>query len=373
MGLESKKYPQAEERGYALATLAVHADDHCPEYPDVSPAIHTATTYKYSSDPSQLKAANERTSEELVSLPHCPTTPPSSPTRLVLTRTQPNSHIYSRFSIENTSRLETLLSPILNGHVITYSSGLSAFHALLVHTNPKTLAIGQAYHGNHDVASIFSRLTGLRTVGIHGEAAFEGVEGGDLVHLETPINPTGEALSIRRFAEEAHRRGALLSVDSTFAPPPLQDAFAQGADIVLHSGTKYIGGHSDLLCGILVVKDAETADRLRWERGILGCVMGNLEGWLGIRSMRTLALRVERASKNAEALVRWLDEEVKKGGAVGKVVERVRHASVQEDGAEEGGWLREQMPNGFGPVFVIMVTFPSLSLSSTFPNKNLDP
>lgn len=210
-----------------------------------------------------------------------------------------------------------------------------------------------------EVADIHTRLTGMKQVPIEGEKALEGIGAGDIVHIETPINPTGEAVSIEAFAKAAHAKGALLSVDSTFAPPPLQDPFKFGADIVLHSGTKYVGGHSDMLCGLLVVKDRGIAHALRLQRAILGGMMGNLEGWLGLRSIRTLSLRVERASKNAEELVQFLHKAVKDGDEIiGKVVKRVRHASVQEEGSGEDGWLRKQMPNGFGPVFVIEVCHP---------------
>ena len=110
------------------------------------------------------------------------------------------------------------------------------------------------------------------------------------------MNPTGEAFEIQKFAERAHARGALLSVDATFAPPGLQNAFLWGADVVMHSGTKYIGGHSDMLCGILAIKKGEEgrkmAGGLREERIFLGAVLGSLEGWLGVRSLRTMELRV---------------------------------------------------------------------------------
>lgn len=183
------------------------------------------------------------------------------------------------------------------------------------------------------------------------------------------MNPTGEALSITRYAEKAHQRGAVLVVDSTFGPPGLQDPFVQGADVVMHSGTKYLGGHSDLLWGVLATRREGWVEGLREERTHLGNVMGGLEGWLGVRSLRTLEVRVERQSMNAVKLVEWLDAELRndpKGvaGAVGKVVVEVKHASLQR---EDMGWLKEQMPGGFGPVFALMLKTEEMARS--FPSK----
>jgi cystathionine gamma-synthase len=215
----------------------------------------------------------------------------------------------------------------------------------------------------------------VKTVDLHADdAAWDaaGLGKGDLVHLETPINPTGEAFQIAKFAERAHKRGALLSIDATFGPPGLQDPFAWGADIVMHSGTKYIGGHSDMLCGILAT--APTADGrkrgkvLRAERIFLGSVMGNLEGWLGVRSLRTFDLRVQRQSANAEKLVSWLqtslEEDTEEAKIVKKVVRKLAHASLQKD---DFAWLKKQMPNGFGPVFAIYTH--QTAQARTLPSK----
>lgn len=182
------------------------------------------------------------------------------------------------------------------------------------------------------------------------------------MHLETPLNPTGEAYDISSFAKKAHARGAVLTVDATFAPPPLLDPFAWGADFVMHSGTKYVGGHSDMLCGIVAIDTKrEGWEKSYWdmyqERLFLGAVMGSMEGWLGVRSLRTLELRVLRQSQNATTIVEWLDGLIngKEKGADADVVRnsvyKLQHASLQTE--DRKGWLQQQMPNGFGPVFAI--------------------
>ena len=247
---------------------------------------------------------------------------------------------------------------------MTYSSGLSALHALYVFLNPARVSIGGGYHGSHGVLGLHAKLTGATILPL--ECVESELKEGDVVHLETPVNPTGEAFSIAKYAEKAHARGAFLLVDATFGPPGLQDPFAWGADVVMHSGTKYLGGHSDMLCGVLASNRAGWVEGLKRERTYLGSVMGSMEGWLGLRSVRTLGVRVERQSANAERLVGWVEGERGRGkeGAVARTVESVWHASLQKD---EMSWLREQMPNGFGPVFAL--TMKSEHLAKCLPSK----
>lgn len=273
--------------------------------------------------------------------------------------------VYSRLSAPNTTRLEAILSSLCKGQALTYSSGLSAFHAMCVLLRPKVIAIGDGYHGCHGVLSVLSRLYDLKKVDLHDESTWDaaGLGEGDIVHVETPLNPSGECFQLAEFAKKAKKRGAFLTVDATFGPPGLQDPFEWGADIIMHSGTKYVGGHSDMLCGVLVVRNQEWWRKLYVDRLFLGSVMGSFEGWLGVRSIRTLEVRVQRQSANAEKLVAWLDELMKAGeqGAdvmtddaivVKATVDKLQHASLQ---AKRPGmdWVKEQMPGGFGPVFSI--------------------
>ena len=284
-------------------------------------------------------------------------------------------HYYSRLSAPNASRLEKALSSLLGGYVLTYTTGLSALHAILAYKVPNVIAIGDGYHGCHAVIELHKKIHGLVKVDLHNEATWDnaGLGKGDIVHVETPLNPTGIAVSIEAFAEKAHRRGAYLCVDATLGPPSLQDPFAHGADFVMHSGTKYIGGHSDMLCGVLAVRDREWYRDLYKERLVLGSVMGNMEAWLGLRSLRTLSLRVQRQSKNAEMLVRWLqsglratlEPEPNNSQIIQKVILSVQHASLQP--AEDLVWLKKQMPNGFGAVFAIWMK--NEAAARKFPSK----
>ncbi|TRX96704.1 hypothetical protein FHL15_002370 [Xylaria flabelliformis] len=318
----------------SLSAQTVHADDFLNSHSAVAPPMHVSTTFRYSRNPDELS--------------YMVNTSPKNPHE---------SHIYSRISAPNTQRFEAILTSILRGPSLSYSSGLSAFHAMVVFLNPKRIAIGGGYHGCHGVIRVISKLTGLKQLDL--DCADEELGPGDLIHVETPLNPTGEARDLEFYAEKARRVGAVLSVDATFAPPPLLDPFAFGVDIIMHSGTKYFGGHSDMLCGVLAVAPRhaeEWVPKLQMERLFLGSVMGSLEGWLGIRSIRTLELRVRKQSADTEKLVQWLAaEKDREGSVVFDTVAEIQHASLQvkNGGKEELGWLRKQMPNGFGPVFAI--------------------
>ena len=323
-----------------LSSLSVHADDYINNHRAVAPPLHVSTTFRYNDDPDRLRAWDN--------------TDDNAPY---------DSHIYSRDSAPNTTRLEAVLSSLLGGPAVTYSSGLAAFHALLVFLNPRRVAIGGGYHGCDGVIGLVAKLTGLQKVELEDPSALATLRPGDVIHVETPLNPTGEARDLDYYAARARELGCYLTVDATFAPPPLQQPFDHGVDVVMHSGTKYFGGHSDMLCGVLAVHPARE-ERHGWVKGLLGerlflgSVMGSMEGWLGVRSLRTLELRVERQSASATRLVEWLGGQLRDGSTgspVARAVERLQHASLQPEAAQEGSWLRRQMPRGWGPVFSIIM------------------
>lgn len=219
---------------------------------------------------------------------------------------------------------------------------------------PKRIFISEGYHGVHRGIALMERLIGVQKLTFDG---LDQLDAGDIVHVETPLNPSGVARNLEYYAEKAHAKGAYLIVDSTFAPPPLQNPLKQGADLVMHSGTKYIGGHSDMLCGLLVIPqhrvDAGWAETLIEDRRTYGSVMGNLESWLGLRSLRTLYLRVRKQSATATQLVAWVSAEMQRPDCViAKTIEKVEHASIQHEALKEG-WLQRQMPGGYGPVFSV--------------------
>lgn len=299
-----------------LATDSIHGGDHLKRVIDVINPIHISTTYSYSNNPDELVPGG---------------------------LTDPNTLVYSRENHPNAAQIEAIIEKITGYPAVIYNSGLGAFNGLITYVNPKTMAFGQIYHGVHGIADIWTRNFGLKQIGIDDN--FDGVlQKGDLVHLETPVNPYGTNLDILKYAERAHAQGALLSVDATFAPPPLMNPFDFGADIVMHSATKFFGGHSDLLAGILLVKFQEIKNKLLLDRLVLGTNIGNLESALLMRSLRTFELRIRRQSATAEFIVKYIAENKDKFPDL----ETIYHGSLQDD-----EYIKKQMPIGQSPVFSI--------------------
>ncbi|KAL2142248.1 hypothetical protein VTI28DRAFT_1385 [Corynascus sepedonium] len=319
-------------RQLSLASRSVHADDHTNTHTAVAPPMHVSTTFRYADNPDEL-------------VPWANGDPAA----------WDDLYIYSREKSPNSTRYEAILSSILGGPALSYASGLAAFHAMIVFLNPKRVAIGDGYHGCHGILKLLNKLNGLEQLELENEDDLAKLQPGDVIHVETPLNPTGEARDLDYYRRRADELGCYLTVDATFAPPPLQDPFRHGADVVMHSGTKYFGGHSDMLSGVLAIhpdRAAEWLRQLREERLVLGGVMGNMEGWLGVRSLRTLELRVRRQSDNAGRLVSWLAEQKRAGGnVVADQVYRIQHSSQQLEAADPNSWLSRQMPNGHTPVF----------------------
>jgi cystathionine beta-lyase/cystathionine gamma-synthase len=129
-----------------------------------------------------------------------------------------------------------------------------------------------------------------------------------LVWLESPTNPLLNVIDIRAAVEAAHAKDAIVVVDNTFATPYLQRPLELGADVVVHSTTKYLGGHSDVIGGFVATNDPTIAERLRFLQKSLGAVPGPFDCWLVLRGLKTLALRMERHCENARRIAAWLDE-----------------------------------------------------------------
>ncbi|NUT55184.1 MAG: cystathionine gamma-synthase, partial [Thermoleophilia bacterium] len=130
-----------------------------------------------------------------------------------------------------------------------------------------------------------------------------------IVWIESPSNPMLNVVDIRAAADAAHAVGAILVVDNTFATPYLQNPLDLGADVVLHSTTKYLGGHSDVVGGFVATNDHTIAERLYFLQKSLGAVPGPFDSWLVLRGIKTLALRMQRHSENARAIAGWLERQ----------------------------------------------------------------
>ncbi|KAH9943348.1 cystathionine gamma-synthase [Epithele typhae] len=316
-----------DKKNTLSGTDLIHADDEL-HGPEVAPSLSVSTTFRAPKPHDGPKAEFDTWN--------------------------PTQHIYSRYTQNVSGRAERVLSKINGGYALTVASGLSATYTALVYYTPKRVAITGGYHGCHATIEVFKRgRKDMPIIDIDDE-----FQPGDLCWLETPLNPTGVARDIKYYADKVHAAGGHLVVDSTFAPPPLQYPFKWGADMIMHSGTKYFGGHSDLLCGVLIVPTLEQWKELWPIRTFLGNMMGSLESWLLLRSLRTLHLRVPRQSDNAFGLAQWLSKAAggkSHDGIPAEVIETVWHSSLQ--GRDARGFdPQTQLEGGWNPTFAIFMT-----------------
>ncbi|WP_340539460.1 trans-sulfuration enzyme family protein [Nocardioides sp. GXZ039] len=220
---------------------------------------------------------------------------------------------YGRYGNPTWSAFEETLGALEGGRCLAFATGMAAVTTVLdlVGQGATVVAPVHAYQGSlmaiGDLEArgrLQSRLVDISDT----EAVVAACEGAALVWIESPTNPALEVADIETITAAAHEAGAYVVVDNTFATPLLQRPLTLGADIVVHSGTKYLAGHSDALIGALVVDDDELYQVLLGRRGLTGSTPGTVEAWLAARGLRTLHLRVERAQANAQTLVERLRE-----------------------------------------------------------------
>ncbi len=224
---------------------------------------------------------------------------------------------YSRSANPTRTALEECMAALEGGkHGFAFASGLAAEDTLLrtiaspgSHFVVPNDAYGGTYrlfvrvHERWGVTTDPAHLTDLDSV---AAAIVPGETRG--VWIETPTNPLLNIADIAAITELAHGAGALVIVDNTFATPYLQQPLALGADVVVHSTTKYCGGHSDVIGGALVVNDDDLAEQLRFHHNAIGAVASPFDSWLVLRGLRTLAVRMERHCDNTERVAAFLNE-----------------------------------------------------------------
>ncbi|WP_344590199.1 cystathionine gamma-synthase [Actinomadura vinacea] len=221
---------------------------------------------------------------------------------------------YSRSANPTRTALEVCLAEVEAGtRGLAFASGLAAEDALLralCRPGDHVIIPGDAYGGTYRLFAKVAEPWGL---------AYDPVPLGDvdavraavrpdtrIIWVETPTNPLLGIADIATLATVAHEAGALLVVDNTFASPYLQRPLALGADVVVHSTTKYIGGHSDVVGGALVTASAELGERLAFHQNAMGAVAGPFDAWLTLRGLKTLGVRMDRHCSNATAVVDML-------------------------------------------------------------------
>jgi cystathionine beta-lyase len=223
-------------------------------------------------------------------------------------------YVYSRWANPTRQALETALADLENGkHAYAFSSGLAALNAVMNLLKPgdHVVAVDDLYGGTHRQ---FERL--MKKFGIE----FSYVDGTDpsnfskavkdntrLFWVETPTNPLLKLVDISEVVAIAKKGKILVGVDNTFATPYIQQPLDLGADLVLHSATKYLGGHCDLVAGAIVVRDDELAEQIRFNQYAVGGMLNPFESWLILRGLKTLHLRMERHSLNAMKVVEYLE------------------------------------------------------------------
>src|SRR3954467_4382372 len=221
---------------------------------------------------------------------------------------------YSRGANPTRTALEVALASLEGAsHGLAYSSGLGATTTImhLVDPGQRVVLIADVYGGVYRMTSKVYEPKGYRFTYVPAAEFDENLAGhlGEdvrIVWVETPSNPLLNVVDIRRAADAAHAVGAILVVDNTFATPYLQQPLALGADIVLHSTTKYLGGHSDLIGGFVATGDPTVAERLYFLQKSLGAVPGPYDSWLVLRGLKTLAVRMRKHCENAHAVAGYL-------------------------------------------------------------------
>lgn len=257
---------------------------------------------------------------------------------------------YARSGSDTIGAFELAVGSLEGGTALAFASGLAAAAAIIEGMPTGTVAVlpKGPYFGVGELFSEQERLgrMELRLVDVADtEAVLEAARGADLLWIESPVNPTMEIADLPALCAGGRRSGALVVVDSTFASPLLVRPLDHGADIVMHSATKSLAGHEDLLMGVLVTRDADRLERLRYRRTNTGALPGSLEAYLALRGLRTLHVRLERQQRTAGVLATRLEAH--------PAVARVRYPGLASDPGHERA---AALLSGFGSMISFETT-----------------
>ena len=249
---------------------------------------------------------------------------------------------YAREANPSWAAFEETLGALEGGTALAFASGMGAISAVLelLPVGAVVVAPRDAYTGTRGYLADTARTGRLepRLVDVTDTAATAAAcDGAALLWLESPTNPMLGVADIAALTQAAHLAGATVAVDNTFATPLLQRPLELGADIVVHSATKFIAGHSDVLAGVVVVADAHRAEQLAAKRTLLGGVIGPMEAFLALRGLRTLPVRLRQGQVNAGVLAQRLADHPS--------VELVRYPGLAGDPGHE---LAAKQMSGFG-------------------------
>src|SRR5688500_18607509 len=258
---------------------------------------------------------------------------------------------YARVANPTRTALQTALASLENAaHGIAFSSGLGATTTLMHLVNPgeRVVLIADVYGGVYRMTSqvyepkgyVFDYLAAAEFANLEEHLD----ERTRMVWIETPSNPLLNVVDIRAAADAAHAAGAILVVDNTFATPYLQSPLDLGADVVLHSTTKYLGGHSDVVGGFTATTGPTIAERLSFLPKSLGAVPGPFDSWLVLRGVKTLAVRMRKHCENAHAIAAFLERH--------PLVERVLYPGLPTHPGHE---IAARQMRDFGGMISILV------------------
>ncbi len=242
---------------------------------------------------------------------HEPDAPLNVPLTMASTYVATGDLEYGRYGNPTWTAFEDTLGSLEGGRALAFASGLAAVDCVLDLVGQDAVVVmpQHGYHGSvMQVADLEARgrATGRLVDIADTDAVVKACDGAALVWVESPTNPALEVADIPAIVAAAHEAGAYVAVDNTFATPLLQRPLEHGADLVVHSATKYLAGHSDAVLGAVVTADDALYDVLLARRSMTGSTPGTLETWLALRGMRTLHLRLERAQANAVVLAERL-------------------------------------------------------------------
>lgn len=265
---------------------------------------------------------------------------------------------YSRLQNPTREQLEKVVANLEHGiGALALSSGMAAISLLFEIFKPgdHIIADSDLYGGSIRLFDNISRKNGLKITSL--DFARDNVEdyidkNTRAIYLETPTNPMMNVHDIRAFAEIAKRHGLLLIVDNTFLSPYFQNPLDLGADIVVHSGTKYLGGHNDTIAGFLVTNREDILEQFRFIIKTTGAGLAPFDSWLVLRGIKTLALRMERAQENAIAIAKFLASDP-------NVTEVIYPGLPQHPGHE----TIKRQARGFGAMLTFKVSSKDIALS----------
>ena len=223
---------------------------------------------------------------------------------------------YARSNNPTRKVLEDVIAKLEGGsNGYAFASGLAAIDAVvkLLSAGDEVVAVDDIYGGAFRLFTHIYQKFGINVTYVdacdHENVASAITTKTKLIWLESPTNPTLKIADIKKISEIAKANNILLCVDNTFASPVSQKPIALGADIVVHSATKYLGGHSDLISGLVVTATAELGEKIKFIQNATGAILSPFDSWLVIRGIETLDLRVERHSRNAQAIAEYLESE----------------------------------------------------------------